>query len=391
MASALNTIKNFMEVLNNTDKVGIYALNDAVKAVSKFSSWSELTKTMVADCQAYNGNGTTFLKNMCGINLSNTDTGAITGSDAGGGSTKTAQSIVPESGSWKYPSKTSFKIQGLTVTVPKKSILNSSKKYIVGALYTWWIKNSLTLIKNSFGLSFTDSDASVKKIDVNFYDASDGKVAYVTYDNYKKTKTLHLKINMNYFKDIDQTNPNGVGSSKTLTYLDRTIAHELTHAVMAANIDYFSRLPVVFKEGSAELVHGIDDKRTDLIKSLANNSASLRSALNSNGASAYAAGYMVLRYLAKQAAANRDPSKSVSADIAEDFAENYYDDFAVAENNFIEKTSDDELFTNDENNFAQIDEILDSNFAVADNENFSVQDKNIFSGENTQIYYGGES
>ncbi len=150
MVSALNVMKNFMDSLNNTSKSGITALNEAVKAVSNFSSWSQVVSTMIADCKSYNGNGTAFLNRMCGINLTNKDTGAITGSDAGGGSTKTAESIIPESGAWKYPSKTTFTIQGLTVTVPAKKTLSSSQQYIVGALYTWWIKNSLTLIKNSY-------------------------------------------------------------------------------------------------------------------------------------------------------------------------------------------------------------------------------------------------
>lgn len=370
MASALNVIKNFMSSLNNTKYSGTGALSEAVAAVSNFRNWSELIETMISDCKKYGGNS--FLQRMCGINLSNKDTGAITGSDAGGGSTKTAESIVPESGSWKYPSKTTFKVQGLTVTVPKKSTLNSKQQYIVGGLYTWWIKNSLTLIQNSFGLSFTDSGASVKKIDVSFYDKSDGKVAYVTYDSLKKTQTLHMRINMHFFNNIDQTNPNGVGSSETLTYLDRTIAHEMVHAVMAANVDYFSKLPVNFKEGAAELVHGIDDKRTDLIKSLANDPTRLKSALNSSGTAAYAAGYILLRYLAKQASVNRKPSTSSM----------------IAENNFSESIAADELFQSTEN-FSELDEIISKENSVADN--FAEPDENIFSLENSQICYGGEN
>lgn len=402
MASALSTIKKFMKVLDKTSKSGTSALNEAVKSVSNFSSWSELVSTMVKDCANFNGNGTAFLKNMCGINLSNSDTGAITGSDAGGGSTKTATSIVPESGSWKYPSKTSFKIQGLTVTVPKKSTLDSSEKYIVGGLYTWWINNSLSLIKNSFGLNFKTSGVTVKKIDVSFYNADNGKFASVNCGSGRKTESLQLKINMHYFEGIEKkNNPNGVGTSSTLTYLDRTIAHELTHAVMAANIDYFMNLPMSFREGSAELVHGIDDKRKDSIQTLAADSSKLRSALNGRSINSYAAGYIALRYLAKQAAANRSPSKNISANSSEQNIENYADEnFSVVENNFSEKTAADELFQ--ENNFVEnnsaLDEIISAkNFSVTDgntnfmnnfsslNKNFSVLAENAFSQKNEQI------
>ena len=365
MASALTVIKNFMDSLNNTNKSGITALNEAVKSVSKFSSWSQLVNTMIADCKNYNGNGTAFLQRMCGINLTNSDTGAITGSDAGGGSTKTAESIIPESGAWKYPSKTTFTIQGLTVTVPAKKNLSSSQQYIVGALYTWWIKNSLTLIKNSYGLSFQDSGATVKKIDIKFYNGgSSSGLAMVTYGNKRKTDTLTMRINNYYFNNIDQSNPNGVGIQKNY-YLDRTIVHELTHAVMAANIDYFSKLPTFIKEGTAELVHGIDDKRTDQIKSLASNSASLQKALvtGNNGTSAYSAGYIALRYFAKQAAANRKPSSSS----------------LIAE---------DELFES-AGNFSELDEIISTDNFISDN--FTESNENIFSNENSQIYYGGKN
>lgn len=372
MANALTKIKSFMKVLNKTSKSGINALNSAVKSVSNFRSWTEVLNTMINDCASYGGNGINFLKKMCGINLSNSDTGAITGSDAGGGSVKTAASIVPESGSWKYPSKTSFKIQGLTVTVPKKSSLNSSEQYVVGALYTWWIKNSLSLIKKSYGLSFTDKNASAKKINVSFYDRSDGTVAQTSFDgDSKETSYLNLRINMHYFDGIEKKrNSNGVGSEETLTYLDRTIAHELTHAVMAANINYFGYLPTLFKEGSAELVHGIDDKRKTNIQDLANDASKLRSALNGNSADTYAAGYIALRYLAKQASSNRKPSTSVSSNISSQIAENYSDNnFVLTENIFSDKIAADSLLQS--NNFTEnnsgLDEIIPiKNSSVSD-------------------------
>ena len=44
--------------------------------------------------------------------------------------------------------------------------------------------------------------------------------------------------------------------------LDRVLVHELTHGIMASNIDYFADLQNLLVEGgSAELVHGIDDAR----------------------------------------------------------------------------------------------------------------------------------
>lgn len=318
MATAQGVIKDFMKFLDNTSLSGTSALDAAVSSVSKFSSWSELTKTMINDCKAYNGDYEAFLNDTCNIILDNVDTGAITGSDAGTSVTKSAESIISESGSVTYPSSNVFTVQGLTVTVPELDTLSDSEKFIVGALYTWWLDESLTLINSSFGMNFTESGTTVKEMDVTFYDSEDGRMAVTSYSTGQKCTELHLKINMHYYDNIDTSNLNGVGSSQALTYLDRTIAHEMVHVVMAANVDYFNNLSTVFKEGIAELVHGIDDKRRDKIQDLATSSSSLQSALNGSGTSAYAAGYMALRYLAKQAAAGRDPSDSVSGSSSSD-------------------------------------------------------------------------
>ena len=169
MATAQNVIKDFTRILDSTSSKGTAALDEAVKGVSKFSSWSELTQTMVNDCKAYNGDYTGFLKDMCDIVLDNDDTGAISGSDAGSGTVKTAESIVPETGNITYPSSNEFTIQGLKVTVPELSTLNDSQKFIVGALYTWWINSSLNLINDSFGINFNESGTTVKEMDVTFY------------------------------------------------------------------------------------------------------------------------------------------------------------------------------------------------------------------------------
>ena len=316
MAETQTVIKNFMGTLDNTTLRGTAALDAAVQSVSNFSSWSELTKTMVKDCKAYNGDYTGFLKDMCDIVLDNDDTGAITGSDAGGGSTKTAESVITEIGSITYPSSNTFTIQGLTVTVPELSTLTESQKFIVGGLYTWWIDSALTLINNSFGINFKEPGTSVNNIDVTFYNGSSGEMAVTSYSKTQKCTELHLRINMYYYDSIDKTNPNGLGSSAALTYLDRTIAHEMVHATMAANFDYFNDFPTIFKEGTAEVLHGIDDKRRDKIQNLATSSSSLQSAFNGSGTNTYAAGYMAFRYLAKQAANGRNPSDSISGSSA---------------------------------------------------------------------------
>lgn len=317
MASPISKIKSFFVELDGTSKSGSAALDQAVQYMSNYTSWQSVIDTMVKDCAAYDGHYNAFLKDQCGIIIDNDDTGAITGSDAGGSQIKTAESIVPESGDWTYPDSDTVVINGLTVKFPKKSSLTEAQQWIVGALNTWWIPNGLALVNSSYAMNFNESGTTVNSIEVKFENSSNSSLlAYVSYDRKQKTSKLYLTINMRKYRDIDQSDPNGY-SSNAPVYLDRTIAHELTHAVMAANVDYFYQLPAIFTEGVAEMVHGIDDRRRDLLIELASSSSKLKSALATTATSGisttnYAAGYMLMRYLAKQASIERDPNVEVT-------------------------------------------------------------------------------
>ncbi|MBQ9480252.1 MAG: hypothetical protein IJU71_11970, partial [Selenomonadaceae bacterium] len=286
-------------------------LHAAVAACSsKFSTIKEAIAQCVADCKSaddYN----TFLRQYCGIELTDYDTGAITGWDAANSETKTNASVVPETGSSKTLSGTSFTANGLTLTVP--SSLTSTQQTIVNSLYTWWAKEGLNLVAESYGdnYGFTSaSSATVKTMNVEFVTSKDNFLALVRYaydSKSGKTATLTLQINMRYYNSIKANDVNGESSDSSAGYLDRTLAHEFTHAVMAANITHFGKLPNFIVEGMAELTHGIDDWRQSDIITLASNSSKLNSNLNvsdtkSSKSSIYAAGYIFLRYLAKQSA-----------------------------------------------------------------------------------------
>ncbi|MBQ7197647.1 MAG: hypothetical protein IJS29_00125, partial [Selenomonadaceae bacterium] len=304
----IDVIKKFIASLDTTSLQGEAALDEAVKACSDFDTVQDAIDQMIADLKSTDSD--TFLTEKCGIILNNSDTGAITGSDAGGSTTKTSESIVPESGTATYPTGTSFTKRGLTVTVPEKSTLTTDQQTIVQGLYSWWVDECLDLIEESYGLTF-DDDATVKTINLDFdYDLGSGTLAAVGY-NYNttngKTQTMSLYINTkNFFKNLSTTNVNGSTANSTL-YLDRTLAHELTHAIMAAKVDYHSSLPLFFKEGIAELTHGIDDFRISKIKELVKNPTKLKnsvdvSLLKDGSTDNYAGGYIFLRYLAQQGA-----------------------------------------------------------------------------------------
>ena len=309
----LDVIKLLMASLDKTTlKKGSDILDEAIQNSSPFISTSDAINHFMSDLNSNDSD--TFLINYCGIILKNSDTGAITGYDAGGSTYKKANSIVLED---NYLDTTftdnSFSIDGLTVNLSKNfSLLTDSQKAIWQGLHSWWISGALNLITESYGSNFSfgsESSATTKKINVNFYNKNDNVLASVTHyysPSSGITSSLLLNINMNYYGSItiENIDPNGT-SSTTSAYLDRTIAHEFTHAVMAANINYFNNLPNFFVEGMAELTHGIDDLRSGSIKYLVNNPSILNRVLvkgYNKSDYAYAGGYMFLRYLAKQSA-----------------------------------------------------------------------------------------
>lgn len=302
-------IKEFMSVLdtdNNTDAK--IALNNAVKSCSSFKTIQSAINQMVKDCKNAN-DWKTFLRESCGIVLTNDDIGGITGSDAGGDIIKTADTIVPEEGSLLTYKKKSFTTNGLTFTLDKSySKLATNEKFVWNGLYTWWAEESLNLIQESYGYSFEDEDVLANDILVKFYtDSKSDTLAYVSsgFDDNDQLE-LELNVNMGVFSNLDKKNKNGVSKDDSETYLDRTLAHEFTHAIMAAKDESYSyNMPIFVTEGLAELTCGIDDERYDEIIELAQDSSKLKKYLSltkeeSTDTYDYAAGFMFFRWLAHQ-------------------------------------------------------------------------------------------
>ncbi len=322
MTTQLDVIKKFMAALDETDSQGEAALDEAISAVSNFSTYADFRTQLLSDCKTVN-NAETFLRNYCGITLDDSDTGAITGTSSGG-SVKTAESIVPESGELINFTGDTFTVNGLTVKLGNGnssgtitsarsfSDLNANEVYLWQALYTWWMAGGLDLIAESYGdnYGFDESGSAVTKtLWVVMSNLGSGTLA-VTWGGpgyaQKSTNDLRIYINTYYYGSV--TGEDGVPNNGQ-KYLDRTLAHELTHAVMRANIDYFDYLPGFIKEGVAEITHGIDDTRTSALKTLAGSSSKLGQALSLNintvtvsgvASASYAGGYIFLRYLAHQ-------------------------------------------------------------------------------------------
>lgn len=151
-------------------------------------NYTRLKSTYASTWDAYkSGNQSqNFLEEVCGIRRGNEDTGAITGSDAGGSVTKTATSIIPENTSektLKTSEYNSFTKKGLTVNITydnptytsygsdyndSKDLYRTKEEIIVEHLYNWWIPEALDLIDNSLGVNFSDGNAHSNTLNVKF-------------------------------------------------------------------------------------------------------------------------------------------------------------------------------------------------------------------------------
>lgn len=324
--SPQEVIKKFMGVLdtitvaysysniNSRISAGTTVLNNAIKIASnnKYSTVKNVIDAIKSDCQSYNTKNSStgwksFLLDKCGIDFNNTDTGAITGYDAGGSSVyKTAQSVVPESGNKKSYGYTSFQVKddtkdyGLTVQLADRS-LNSTTSHIWDCFYTWWAKESLKLIEESFDYSFADSEKKVNKLVLAFVNDADYLAATgPTPDG----NSLKMTINLEHYTRFNSNDYDGISTDGN-NNLDRTIAHEMTHAIMMAKVYNFYCLPQFITEGTADLTCGTDDTyKGNLMRSLAQDPSMLERYLDmtpgTGNSYSYAAGFIFLRYLAKQ-------------------------------------------------------------------------------------------
>ena len=191
---------------------------------------------------------------------------------------------------------------GKTLFDGSADIAEDVKQTIIKALNSEWIARSLDMSREAYGLTFGDDFATVRDIDLVFKDEPGSNalasVSWSTNSEGKATK-MHLNVNLAFYSTLDPTDVNGKSATSGATYLDRTIAHEMVHAVMAANIDNFNNMPLFIAEGAAEFVHGIDDERRSSLASLSRSTIS--SVFSSGGAAGtsdpYTVGYAFLHYI----------------------------------------------------------------------------------------------
>ena len=319
-STPLSVMRSFMRSLSEfsfTKETLTDALNAATNYASsgKFETWNQLYDSFL---NVFRTNGldekenlliaykpesksNTFLKKYFGIDLNNEDTGSITGFDANNGSIKTRETIVPENGTindLQSPTSETSIIEGATFhwATPE----NADQKFIQDALYTWWAKDSLKLVRESTGLNFNSKNCYIKDIYVSFDYLPKARAAVKVLKD-----RLNFIIDTSRWTNIDTTNINGVSKDRPNDekYLDETFAHELTHAIMNANIKNGLKLPLCLHEGYADLTTGDDiSKNTFIVTNTDKEMAEKMDRwMNRNINSAnYWGGYMMLRYFAKE-------------------------------------------------------------------------------------------
>ena len=203
----------------------------------------------------------------------------------------------------------------------KQAFLNLSPTYgqmksaittAIKGLYNYWFREGAKLNYDSLGLALDG-----QTIDISFglgphFDAASAITNSFRYD---KLPSDHISLAICLFSygKLNPTNPNGSvnlegdGSAPSNFYLDRVVAHELVHAVMYATGTIKNDMPQFFVEGIADSPNGGDDynaQHLDDMKSFVENPSTLSEALEfvegTGTHSAYAAGNMLMRFIAKQ-------------------------------------------------------------------------------------------
>ena len=329
MATELQVIRKFMDALVKSTKTNTSAvLNEAMYKASdgRYSSFESIVKAFKEDAEKYaigksKSEQKKWLASRCGIIMDNDDTGAITGSDAGGAYTKTSHNVVDERGNAGstvlYSSKTVDKI---TFELEKEiRLYTDTEKSILANMENVWLPAAMTLVQSTYGYYIPTN-----KITLGFsYNASDPYLAVAGYNFQNGKKNYYITINATKFSKLKIDEDGSVGNDDSYK-LDRILAHELTHSYEQtiennAKPGNYNVIPCFVHEGLAELTQGADDFRYGQIYQVLNDKSTfddtfklLPDKQSKISGEQYASAYMFMRYFARQLATESVPKLSDS-------------------------------------------------------------------------------
>ncbi len=195
---------------------------------------------------------------------------------------------------------------------PTYGQMKSAITTAIKGLYNYWLREGAKLNYDSLGLALDG-----QTIDISFglgphFDFASAVTSSFRYDKLPADH-ISLSICLLSYGKLNPTNPNGSinlegdGSAPYNFYLDRVVAHEMVHAVMYATGTIKENMPQFFVEGIADSPNGGDDynsQHLEDMKSFVENPSTLNEALafveGTGTNSAYAAGNMLMRFIAKQ-------------------------------------------------------------------------------------------
>ncbi|QGG47493.1 flagellinolysin [Heliorestis convoluta] len=146
----------------------------------------------------------------------------------------------------------------------RNSVSQAEADAIISNLKKWWLKEAEELVKAGFGLEASDinmkveifdnpSNPAAALVEASFQSAPGNTIG--TPDITGQGSNLTLKINLAHSRPVNGSSDGGSGPQ----YISRVMAHEMVHAVMMTTMN-FGDLPIWFNEGTAEFIHGADER-----------------------------------------------------------------------------------------------------------------------------------
>jgi len=134
----------------------------------------------------------------------------------------------------------------------------TSEEKVIEYLQKGWLAAAENLVESTYNINGGGKDFTIELLDT--IDGPDGRWAQVgsTYALVPPPYTgdnITLQIDMVVF-----ASPSWPDGGDPPFYFDRIIAHEMAHAVMSASINIATGMETWFMEGTAESLHGADDR-----------------------------------------------------------------------------------------------------------------------------------
>jgi flagellin len=198
---------------------------------------------------------------------------------------------------------------------------NENETSVINGLHSYWLEQSENIIEKYYGLK---GDNAILRVDIKSFSDGLSNTAARVVGTIQSGETLVsnqvMEIDM-----ADFTPPNLPNGGKAPFYNDRIIAHEMVHAVMGRTINATDAgTPKWFKEGSAEFIHGADERLSndiDLsnVATVVNRIGDGSSAAWGNQSIDYSTAYAAVRYMHAEIKANGgDGIKDIMTYLAED-------------------------------------------------------------------------